>query len=138
MGDQDIALVSLASFEILLRVNFGVLVETHPRHLAWILFTMVFSRSPSKDIYIHTYIYIYIERERERYLLGLWLSHLTKKLQVLLGTISFVHRLRPFRYRYRIPVSVAVTVSGTVKVLNGTRYLRYLITCIDNLNSYLN
>ena len=31
-------------------------------------------------------------------------------------------RLRPFRYRYRIPVLVAVTVSGTVKVLNGTRY----------------
>ena len=29
-------------------------------------------------------------------------------------------RLRSFRYRYRIPVSV--TVSGTVKVLNGTRY----------------
>ena len=36
-------------------------------------------------------------------------------------------RLRPFRYRYRIPVSVAVTVSGTVNVLNGTRYLRYPI-----------
>ena len=32
------------------------------------------------------------------------------------------YRLCPFRYRYRIPVSVAVTVSGTVKVLNGTRY----------------
>ena len=31
-------------------------------------------------------------------------------------------RLRPFGYRYRILVSVAVTVSGTVKVLNGTRY----------------
>ena len=31
-------------------------------------------------------------------------------------------RLRPFQYRYRIPVSVAVTVSGTVNVLNGTRY----------------
>ena len=36
-------------------------------------------------------------------------------------------RLRPFWYRYRIPVLVAVTVSSTVKVLNGTRYLRYPI-----------
>ena len=31
-------------------------------------------------------------------------------------------RLRPFRYRYLTPLSVAVTVSGTVKVLNITRY----------------
>ena len=39
--------------------------------------------------------------------------------------LGLVHgsRLRPFRYRYRIPVSVTVTVLGTVKVLNGTRYL---------------
>ena len=36
-------------------------------------------------------------------------------------------RLCPFRYRYRIPVSVAVTLLGTVEVLNGTRYLRYPI-----------
>ena len=36
--------------------------------------------------------------------------------------LHVITRLRPFRYRYRIPVSIAVTVSGTVKVLNGTRY----------------
>ena len=33
-----------------------------------------------------------------------------------------IGRLRPFRYRYQIPISVTITVSGTVKVLNGTRY----------------
>ena len=32
-----------------------------------------------------------------------------------------------FRYRYQILVSVAVTKSGTVRVLNGTQYLQYLI-----------
>ena len=36
-------------------------------------------------------------------------------------------RLRPFRYLYRIPVSITVTVSGTFRVVNGTRYLQYLI-----------
>ena len=36
-------------------------------------------------------------------------------------------RLRPFRYRYRIPVSETVKVSGTVKVLNSTRYIQYPI-----------
>ena len=38
-----------------------------------------------------------------------------------------INRLRPFRYRYRIPVSITIMVSGTVKVLNGTRYIEYPI-----------
>ena len=36
-------------------------------------------------------------------------------------------RVRPFKYRYRISVSVTVTQSGTVRVLNSTRYLQYSI-----------
>ena len=36
-------------------------------------------------------------------------------------------RLLMFRYRYRILAFVAVMVSGTVRVLNGTRYRQYLI-----------
>ena len=38
-----------------------------------------------------------------------------------------IDRLCPFRYQYRIPVSITVTVSSTVRVLNSTRYLQYSI-----------
>ena len=44
-----------------------------------------------------------------------------------LYTLYLLDRVRPFGYRYRIPVSVTITVSGTVKVLNGTQYQQYPI-----------